>query len=183
MKKLLVALAILASTSAFADKFVLEKARTTETNGTAGADTWYVKGIVDINKDLAVDASIQTTQVDISNKISSRYDFGINPKFNVYGPVRGYTRFSVGEKISTSGDFRFYAIEPGINAPLGNNLTGQLGYRFRNAFDSSIADTTRTIRAGVTYDFTSKDAIGVRFDRLRGDANQNVWNVNYVRSF
>jgi len=183
MKKLLLTVLLVASASAFADKIILEKARTTETNGTAGADTWYIKGIIDINKNLAVDASIQTTQVDISNKISSRYDFGVNPKFDVYGSVRGYTRLSVGEKISTSGDFRFYAIEPGITAPLGNGFSTQVGYRFRNAFDSNIADTTRTLRAGITYDFTSKDAIGIRLDRVRGDSNQNVWNVNYVRSF
>ena len=183
MKKLLVTLAILASTSAFADKIIVEKARVTETNGTAGADAWYVKGTIDINKNLAVDASLQTTQVDVSNKISSRYDFGVSPKFDVYGSVRGYTRVSIGEKISTTGDYRFYAVEPGINATLANNLTGQLGYRFRNAFDSSIADTTRTLRAGVTYDVTNKDAIGVRLDSVRGDSNQNIWNVNYIRSF
>ena len=183
MKKLLVALAILVSTSAFADKFVLEKAQVTETSGAAGADAWYVKGIIDVSKDLALDASLLTTQVNGTNKISSRYDVGVNSKFNLIGKVRGYTRLSVGEKISTSGNISFYAVEPGITAPLGNGFSTQVGYRYRSAFDSAYAETTRTARAGVTYDLTSKDAIGVRLDRVRGDSNQNIWNVNYVRSF
>ena len=183
MKKLLLALLMVASTSAFADKFVLEKARATEAVTGPSADTWYVKGIIDVSKDLALDASLQTTQVDGSNKISSRYDVGVNPKFNLIGPVRGYTRLSAGEKISTSGNFGFYAIEPGITAPLGNGFSTQVGYRFRNAFNTDNNDTTHTLRAGVTYELTAKDAIGVRFDRMRGDQNQNIWNINYVRSF
>jgi hypothetical protein len=183
MKKLLLALLMVASTSAFADKFVVEKARAEETSGAPGADTWYVKGIADVSKDLAFDASLQTTQIDVSHKISSRFDVGMNNKFDLVGPVRGYVRSSVGEKISTSGNFTFYAVEPGITAPLGNRLSTQVGFRFRNAFDTANNDTTHTLRAGVTYDITNKDAIGVRFDRMRGDQNQNIWNVNYVRSF
>lgn len=183
MKKILLALLLVASTSAFADKFVVEKARAEETSGAPGADTWYVKGIVDVSKNLAFDASLQTTQADITNKISSRFDIGVNPKFDLVGPVRGYTRVSVGEKISSTGNFSFYAVEPGITAPLGNNFSTQVGYRFRNAFNTANNDTTHTLRAGVTYDFTKQDAIGVRFDRMRGDQNQNIWNINYVRNF
>lgn len=183
MKKIVLALLLVASTSAFADKFVLEKARASDTSGALGANTWYVKGIVDVSKNLVLDASLQTTQADVTNKISSRYDIGVNPKFDLVGPVRGYARMSVGEKISTSGNFSFYAVEPGITAPLGSGLSTQIGYRFRNAFNTTNNDTTHTLRAGVTYELTNKDAIGVRFDRMRGDQNQNIWNVNYVRSF
>lgn len=183
MKKILLALLMVASTSAFADKFVLEQARAEETNGTPGADTLYVKGIIDVSKDLALDASLQATQADSGGKVSSRYDIGINPKFDLVGPVRGYTRLSVGSKVSSSGNFTFYAVEPGITMPLGGNFSTQVGYRFRNAFDTNNNDTTHTLRAGVTYELTKKDAIGVRFDRMRGDQNQNIWNVNYVRSF
>lgn len=183
MKKILLALLVVASTSAFADRFVLEKARVNETNGTAGANAWYVKGIIDVSKDLSLDASLLTTQVDVSNKISSRYDLGVNNKFDLVGPVRGYVRSSVGEKISTSGNYSFYAVEPGITSNLGQGFSTQVGYRFRNAFNTTNNDTTHTLRAGINYDLTKTDAIGVRLDRVRGDQNQNIWNVNYVRSF
>jgi len=183
MKKILLALLIAASTtSVFADKFVVEKARAEEATSGPGADTWYVKGIVDVDKNLALDASLQTTKVDNLNKISARYDVGVNPKFDL-GPFRGYLRVSVGEKIATTGNFGFYAVEPGISAPLGNGFSTSIGYRFRNAFNTSNNDTTHTLRAGVNYEFTKKDAVGVRLDRMRGDQNQNIWNVNYVRSF
>jgi hypothetical protein len=44
-------------------------------------------------------------------------------------------------------------------------------------------DTTETVRAGVSYALTKQDAIGVRYDKVTGDAKQNVVAVNYTRSF
>ena len=62
-------------------------------------------------------------------------------------------------------------------------MSAKLGWRYREAFNNVNADTTRTWRAGLSYDLTKKDAVGVRYDRMRGDTNQNIVAVNYTRSF
>jgi hypothetical protein len=96
-----------------------------------------------------------------------------------------YTRAAIGEKFTNTSNFSYYSVEPGVTAPIGSTgLTARVGYRFRNAFDPSAnADTTRTWRAGLSYDLTKKDTIGVRYDRVRGDSNADGIAVNYTRSF
>lgn len=183
MKKLLLALLIAVSAPAFADKFIVERSFVDDLASPNNANALYMKGVIDVNKNLAVDASLQTTQVDNTHTISSRGDIGVIPKFNVYGPVNGYTRVAIGEKYSSSGSFAFYSIEPGVNANLGYGFTGQVGWRFRNAFNTANNDTTRTWRTGVSYDVTKKDTVGIRLDNVRGDQQQNIWNLNYARSF
>lgn len=183
MKKLLLALLMVASTSAMADKFVVERAWAKDLDSVNGADTLYMKGIVDVNKNLAFDSSIQVTQIEHTNKVSSRFDVGVIPKFNVYGSIDGRVRVALGEKWSSTGNYTTYSVEPGISSPLGAGFSGSFAYRYRNAFESGHLDQTRTLRTGVEYAITSKDAIGVRLDTMRGDQRQDIWNLNYVRSF
>jgi hypothetical protein len=183
MKKLLLTLLLAVSAPAMADKFVVERAWTNDLNSTNGADTWYLKGIIDINKDLAVDSSLQVTQVEGSNKVSNRFDVGVIPKFDVYGPVRGRVRLALGEKWSSTGNYKTYAVEPGIYGNLGAGFSASLGYRYRNSLDSTYKDRTTTLRTGVDYAITPKDSVGVRLDNMRGDSKQDIWNLNYVRSF
>jgi hypothetical protein len=90
---------------------------------------------------------------------------------------------SIGVKLNTLGSNEFYAVEPGVIVPLGNDFSTRVGYRYRAAFDSGIADTTRTARVGLTYALTKKDAFTLRYDRQRGDSEQNSWNFAYTRGF
>ena len=144
MKRLLLTLLLAVSAPAMADKFVVERAWTNDLNSTNGADTWYLKGIIDVNKDLAVDSSLQVTQVEGSNKVSNRFDVGVIPKFDIYGPVRGRVRLALGEKWSSTGNYKTYAIEPGVYSNLGAGFSGSLAYRYRNAFQSGHLDKIRT---------------------------------------
>lgn len=189
MKKLLATAVLLLAVSApaMADKFVIERGWADDLKANApNSTTWYFKGVRDVNEHFALDTSIQLNQLDTvapNNKISGRLDIGAIPKFDIYGPIKGYTRFAYGEKFSTTGNYNYYSIEPGIRSTLGYGLWAQLGWRYRTPFDTANNDTTRTWRTSLNYDITSKDTIGVRLDNQRGDSNQNIWNVNYVRSF
>jgi len=187
MKKLLLVLLFAISAPAFADKFVIERGWGDDLAANApSSTTWYFKGVRDINENFAMDTSLQITQLDANppaNKLSSRIDIGAIPKFDIYDPVKGYTRFALGEKLSTSGNYDYYSIEPGVRSTLGYGFWGQVGWRFRTPFNVANNDTTRTWRTSLNYDITPKDTIGVRLDNQRGDSNQNIWNVNYVRSF
>ena len=181
MKKFLLLLAFLSS-SAIADSMLMEYTTTESPDKTTTGQGWFFKGTRDITKDLDVDVSLLTTQSDQTHKVDSRLDFGVRTKFDIYGPVRGYTRVFAGEKFASTGNYNYWGFEPGVNVALGGGFTGRLGYRFRAA-TNSIADTTRTWRAGVSYALTKNDSIGVRYDQQRGDREVNYWNFNYVRSF
>ena len=82
-------------------------------------------------------------------------------------------------------NFTYYSVEPGVKAAFQYfpGLTARVGYRFRDAVDSANNDTTRTWRAGLDYALTKKDTIGLGYDSVRGDSNQNIVKVNYSRGF
>ena len=93
-------------------------------------------------------------------------------------------RTALGQKFTSATNFTYYSVEPGVAVPVGSTgVTAKVGYRFRNAIDTANNDTTRTWRAGLSYDLTAKDTIGVRYDKMRGDTNQNIVAVNYTRGF
>jgi hypothetical protein len=96
-----------------------------------------------------------------------------------------YLRVATGQKTTSTTNFNYYSVEPGITAPIGSTgITARLGYRFRDAYDNAVnADQTRTVRAGLSYALTKQDAVGVRYDRVRGDTNSNNVAFNYTRSF
>ena len=96
-----------------------------------------------------------------------------------------YLRLGVGQKFTTITNYSYYSVEPGITAPLANTgLTARLGYRYRTAVDSNTyADTTDTWRLGLSYALTKQDTVGIRYDQVRGDTNQNNWAFNYTRNF
>lgn len=116
---------------------------------------------------------------------SFRAEAGLTGLYDV-GPAKLYARGAFGEKYTTTTNFAYYSIEPGVIVPFGSTgLSAKVGYRYRNAFNdvNTNNDTTQTIRAGLAYDITKKDQVGVRFDRVRGDSQQNIWAFNYTRGF
>lgn len=180
MKKIFAILALAISASAFADSATVEYAGV---NNIGSADQSQLKLSVShvFTKNISGDVSITQTQTDGTNALGTRVEAG-STLSNSYGPVVGYTRLAVGEKYSNTTQFSYYSVEPGIKVPMGQ-LTPFIGYRFRNAFDTANNDTTRTVRVGTTYALTKVDTIGIRFDRIRGDATQNVTAVSYTRGF
>ena len=134
-------------------------------------------------KNLEADFQYQTIQTEGTNAMSTRLEVGIVPSYDI-GAVKLYTRAVVGEKYNTTGNFTYTSIEPGVIVPLGNGLSTRIGYRYRDAVDSvKYADRTGTWRAGVRYDFDKANAVNLRFDRVRGDQDQNIWALSYIRSF
>lgn len=187
MKKVLAILAMATlSSGVFAATATMEYQDKNGVDGTASANTYQLSVKEKINDNFAGDATLRTSVKDTTGAVSnSRAELGLTGSASFGGIVTPYVRFATGEKFTTTKDFSYYSIEPGVLAPIGNTgLTARLGYRFRDAYDSSAnADMTRTWRAGLSYDLTKKDTIGVRYDRERGDSNYNTWNVSYTRGF
>jgi hypothetical protein len=89
----------------------------------------------------------------------------------------------VGERITSSTNFSYYAIDSGVKFPLFAGLTGDVGARYRNAFESGkLYETTRG-HVAVGYALTKQDAVAVRWSRSWGDEEKDAVRLQYTRSF
>jgi hypothetical protein len=173
------------SSSAFAATATVEYQDKKGVDGTVNANTYQLSVKENITNNFAGDVSLRSNVKESSGTVSSsRVEVGLTgtTKVGIFNP---YLRLATGQKFTTTKDFSYYSIEPGVTAPIGDTgFTARVGYRLRDAYDSTAnADMTKTWRAGVAYNLTKKDTIGVRYDRERGDSNYNSWNFNYTRSF
>jgi hypothetical protein len=184
MKKLFAILAMISSSSLFAASATIEYQNQNGVNSTPNSNLYQLSVREDINKNFTGDVVLNTASANSTGAVNmSRAEAGLTGKTTL-GFVSPYVRVATGEAFTSTTNFAYYSVEPGINAPLGKTgLTALLGYRFRSAYDTAQPDTTRTARAGLSYTITPKDTLGVRYDSVRGDQNQNVWAVNYTRGF
>ena len=188
MKQIFTIIALMASGSVFAASATMEYQNIIGVNNTPTDQNNYNLTVREnINKTFVGDLSMSQT----SNKTNgadtlaaTRTEAGLTGVTTLFG-VQPYTRVAVGQKFSSATNFTYYSVEPGVAVPFASTgVTARVGYRFRNAVDPSTnADTTRTLRAGLSYALTKQDTIGVRYDQVRGDSNQNVVAVNYTRGF
>jgi hypothetical protein len=181
MKKMLAVALLALAGAANAGNFIVE---TSQVDGMTRADsTGYLIQVSEgITKNLDASAQILTTQVDGTNSVSSRYELGLTPKHKL-GSVTLYTKFATGKKLSSTGNKEYYGIEPGVIITFAQNWNVRYGFRFRDGLGGDTGERTNTHRLGVGYDFTKTDSINVRYDRQRGDSEQNSWNFAYIRRF
>jgi len=189
MKKILAILAMVASAGAFAASSTIEYQDINGQNGQADQRNVNLTVRDEINSFLTGDVQMSGTwnNTKTSDAASNfRGEAGLTGTTTLFGPVSGYTRVALGQKFTGTGNFAYYSVEPGVivATPVAG-LTAKLGYRYRDAVhDTALnADQTRTIRAGLNYQLNAKNAIGLGYDQVRGDAAQNIVRVNYTRGF
>jgi len=185
MKKILAILVMAISGSVYAASATVEYQDQTGVNATTDSSLYLLSVSENINKNFSAAIASNFGAKDSTGSMSnSRIEGSVTGKTTV-GLFSPYVRLGVGEKFTTTTNYAYYSVEPGVTAPLGNTgLTARLGYRYRTAFDSdSYADTTNAWRLGMSYAVTKQDTIGVRYDQVRGDTNQNNWAFSYTRNF
>ena len=94
-----------------------------------------------------------------------------------------YVGGRLGERISSSTHFSHYAIDAGVKFPLIAGFNGDVGARYRNAFDAANDYQTTRVHTAVGYDLTKKDKVAVRWSRSYGDEEKDAWRLQYTRSF
>jgi len=179
MKKILVAALMAIAGSAFANGYAsLEYSD--ETNRSTSA-TNIKEALVVGTKDGSTDYSIkmENSQTDFgSGSISQGLEFRVKQSFGNF-----YLGGRLGEKVSSSTHFSHYAVDAGVKIPLGAGFTGDVGARYRDAFDTSNSYTTQRAHAAVGYALTKQDAVAVRWSRTWGDEEKDAWRLQYTRSF
>ena len=184
MKKIITIFSLVVSSSVFAvDSFTISSANV-DNIGKAAQTQYSLVVRKDLTDNLTADAGMWNTQTEGTKALGTRLETGLTVS-EKYGSFTPYLRTSVGQRYTPKSDYSYYAIEPGIQAKLGESgFTASVGYRYRNAFDSDVnADQTQTMRYGLSYALTKKDSVGVRYDRVSGDSDQKTVNLNYTRAF
>lgn len=183
MKKILATVAMLASTVVFAGSATVEYQNFEGKSGSKDSQQVMLTVKEKLTTNLAGDIKMSNRWVDDTNSLSTRLELGLTGTKPINN-LELYTRLGVGEKFTGSTKFEYYSVEPGIKAKLGNTgLQASLGYRYQTPFDSSINDTTRTWRTGLAYNLSRIDAVGIRYDRARGDSNNDGVALFYTRGF
>lgn len=145
-------------------------------------------GKENINTGLAVGSKVG--DVDYSIKMAnSQTELGsgsINQALELrarknFGTV--YVGGRLGERITSSTHFSYYAVDSGVKFPVVAGFTADVGARYRNAFESGkLYETTRG-HVAMSYALTKQDSVAVRWSRSWGDDKKDSVQMAYRRSF
>jgi hypothetical protein len=180
MKKFLVLAALLAASVAQAGGAYTSLEYSNETNRATNVDN-IKEGLVVGIKDGAMDYSLkmENSQTEFGNgSISQGLELRVKRSFDMF-----YLGGRVGEKVSSSTHFSHYAVDAGVKIPLGAGFTGDVGYRYRNAFESGHDYRTNRAHLAVGYALTKQDSVALRRSRSWGDEEKDAWRLQYTRSF
>jgi hypothetical protein len=185
--KLMAAVALLVSGAAHAGgyagfEYSDEHNRVTNTDNIKGALVAGYKA--DGGMDYSV--KMESSQTDLGNgSISTGLEGRVRKNFGEVAGVKPYLGVRLGEKMSSTTHFTHYAVDAGVKFPIVGNLSGDIGGRYRNAFDTVNTFESKRAHALVAYALTDKDSIAIRYSKAFGDDGEakNAWRLSYTRSF
>jgi len=184
-KAIATAILVAATSTAFAAGGYASLEYSNETNRATDADN-IKEALVVGTKDGDTDYSLkmENSQTEFgSGSISQGLEVRVKQSFGDKGGIRPYLGVRLGEKVSSSTHFSHYAVDAGVKIPLGNGFTGDVGARYRDAFDTSNNHTTQRAHVAVGYELTKQDAVAVRWSRSWGDEEKDGVRLQYTRSF
>lgn len=131
------------------------------------------------------DVGISATQNDSTNALTNRYELGATYNQPLLFGLSGDLRVAQGWKAkSGSAVTTYYVLEPSITAKIPATAASvKVGYRVRNAWESNVADNSKTTRVALGYDLTAKDKISLGRDWQRGDGANTQTSIQYTRAF
>ena len=179
-KAIAAALFVAATSTAFAGGYAAYE-YSEETNRATDAENIKNAVVVGMKTAEGTDYSLksETSQTALgSGSISSGLEIRVKQSFGAF-----YLGGRLGEKISSSSHFSHYAVDAGVKIPLAAGFTGDVGARFRNAFDTANSYETQRAHVAVAYALTKQDAVAVRWSRTWGDEEKDAWRLQYTRSF
>jgi hypothetical protein len=134
---------------------------------------------------LTGDVGVSAVQNDSTYAVTNRYEIGVTHNQPLFGGLSGDFRVAQGWKAKSGSDTTtYYVLEPSVTSKItGTPVSVKVGYRVRNAWDSNVADNSKTSRLSVGYDLTSKDRVSFGRDWQRGDGALIQTTLQYTRSF
>jgi opacity protein-like surface antigen len=192
-KSLLVSLALLASTSVMAEDaknfaHIQYTLRDTIADDKADPNRQGVNFTLgrNIGNGITLDVGQQfrTEKLNSNNgESTNRLEAGAAYQYGLTKDISLYTRGAIGEKFTSSDDYLYYSIEPGVKAQVTKDLTAKVGYRYRDAFNDTKDEKTNTARIGVEYALAKDQAVTLGVDRSYGASEFVGYNAGYVIKF
>lgn len=129
---------------------------------------------------------MESSQTDLGNgSISTGLEVRARKTLVDVAGLKPYIGVRLGEKMTSSTHFAHYAVDYGVKFPIAGSLSGDIGGRYRNAFDTVNAFQSNRGHVLVAYALTDKDSVAVRYSKAYGDDGEakNAWRLSYTRSF
>ena len=126
---------------------------------------------------------LSTSQAEWGNgSITTSYEGRVKRSFDA-GIVKPYLQGRLGDRVTSTNDFAYYALDAGVVLPVAKQFDLDFSYRYRNAFNTS--NNFQTDRYGIEgkVKLTNKDILGLRYTRSYGDSETNAWRLQYAHSF
>jgi hypothetical protein len=187
MKKFIVLAALLIASGVHAqNKGYTSFEYSDEHNRSTSADT--IKGAVVVGmktpENMDYSLKMESSQAELGNgTISTGVETRVRTSFpNALGIFTPWVGVRLGESIKSTEHFSYYAAEGGLKFPIANALSGDIGYRYKDAF-STTAQQTNRVYALASYAVTKQDSVALRFSRSYGDEEKDAWRLSYTRSF
>ena len=141
-----------------------------------------VPGVV-VDKTWDFSAQFRTVQPEFGNgAISNSIEARVTRLFQV-GQLKPYLSLRSGSIVKADENFMQYNVVLGTRFPIAGALSGDVGVRYRNAYETGHDFQTTRPHVGLLYGLTSQDTVGVRFARSYGDTEINQWRMTYQRNF
>ena len=126
---------------------------------------------------------LETSQTEVGNgSIGEGVEVRVRKGITL-GSLKPYVGVRLGEKIGSSSHFSHYAIDAGTKFPIVGSLTGDLGYRYRDAFVTSNDYQSNRVHAALAYAVTKQDSVALRYSQSYGAVSEekNSWRLTYSR--
>ena len=185
--KLMAAVALLVSGAANAGGYAGFE-YSDETNRITNADS--IKGalVAGYKAEGGMDYSVkmESSQAELgSGSISTGLEGRVRKNFGTVGGLTPYLGVRLGEKMSSTTHFSHYAVDAGVKFPIAGALSGDIGGRYRNAFETTNAFESKRAHVALAFAVTDKDSVAIRYSKAYGDDSEakNAWRLSYTRSF
>ncbi len=134
------------------------------------------------NWDLSL--KLESSQAELGHgSISTGAETRIRKSFpNALSVFTPWAGIRLGQSIKSTEHFGYWAAEGGLKFPIAGAVSGDIGYRYRDAFAHDSFRTDR-VYALASYALTKQDSLSIRFSRSYGDEEKDSWRLSYTRSF
>ena len=182
MKKIVIASIMAFAATAFAGTATVEYQTADGVYGGPGSTATTLVVAEKVGHGVVADFGITNAVTSGTKALGTQVELG-GAYAQPVGPVTASVRVATGNGYVSGASAAYWSVEPAVAYAVNDKFTVKLGYRYHTAFNSDIADQTRTTRLGGSYAFTKNDTVGIRLDNTRGDTQTNALAVNYTRSF
>lgn len=135
----------------------------------------------------SIKAGVSLKDTSSSDTISNNIEVKIKKSYDVGMFFIPYVGLRLGEKLNyDTTNFTHYSVDAGAKIPLSNGLALDIGYRYRNAFQSSENYRSNRYHATLLYDLGQHNTVGLRYASSFANSStedRDSWRVHYQRNY